>query len=61
MGILWRKQRKNNSQTRIVKHEVEPQPETAQDIRWESHDLEVVHQMAPQPAFTGFNSPPGRF
>jgi hypothetical protein len=62
MAFLFRKQKKNNSQTRIVRHEPEPAPEPAREIRWETHDLEVVHQLAPQrAAFTGFNSPPGRF
>jgi hypothetical protein len=63
MAFLFRKPKKNHTQTRIVKHETaDPKPETAREVRWQTHDLEQVQPFAPQrAAFTGFDSPPGRF
>jgi hypothetical protein len=61
MAFLFNRDKKQNvSETRIVTHE--PATESAaNEIRWDSRDLEGGKTLEPQPAFTGFNSPPGRF
>lgn len=61
MAFLFNKGKKEiKPETRIERHESEGQHPVAQ-IRWDAHDLEGVKGLEPQPAFTGFNSPPGRF
>lgn len=58
MAFLFSRNKNHKPENRTT-HEPEGNHPTSQ-IRWETHDLEEV-KAQPQPAFTGFNSPPGRF